>query len=77
MPIYEYACKVCGDSTEVVRSVDKINDPIECAGCGYLVLSPVPVFTPNHGHFAFADGMPSYQDHGGPDSYGEMEDGIE
>lgn len=34
MPIYEYACKKCGKTTELMRALGKRDDRAKCAHCG-------------------------------------------
>ncbi|MFN8639673.1 MAG: zinc ribbon domain-containing protein [Dehalococcoidia bacterium] len=34
MPIYEYACKKCGKTTELMRPLAKRDDRAKCASCG-------------------------------------------
>ncbi len=34
MPLYEYKCEKCGEKFEMLVSLSKINDPIECIKCG-------------------------------------------
>lgn len=34
MPIYEYACKKCGKTTELMRALAKRDDKAKCAHCG-------------------------------------------
>lgn len=34
MPIYEYACKKCGKTTELMRPLAKRDDRAKCGSCG-------------------------------------------
>jgi putative FmdB family regulatory protein len=34
VPIYEYACKKCGKTTELMRPLAKRDDRAKCASCG-------------------------------------------
>jgi putative FmdB family regulatory protein len=34
VPIYEYACKKCGKTTELMRALAKRDDKAKCAHCG-------------------------------------------
>jgi putative FmdB family regulatory protein len=34
VPIYEYACKKCGQTTELMRPLAKRDDRAKCASCG-------------------------------------------
>lgn len=34
MPIYEYACKKCGQTTELMRPLAKRDDRAKCSHCG-------------------------------------------
>ena len=34
MPMYEYACGICALVYEELRSVNNMNDPFSCSGCG-------------------------------------------
>ena len=34
MPIYEYRCPKCGVDFELIRHMDKMNEPAECPQCG-------------------------------------------
>ncbi len=34
MPIYEYACKKCGQTTELMRPLARRNERAKCAHCG-------------------------------------------
>ena len=33
MPLYDYACPVCGFTTELMRSINNL-DPVVCTECG-------------------------------------------
>jgi len=34
MPIYEYRCRSCGKTFELLRPINKANDPADCPYCG-------------------------------------------
>lgn len=34
MPIYEYECTGCGRTTEALRQMSAVDDPIDCDYCG-------------------------------------------
>lgn len=36
MPLYEFKCTKCGASKELIKSVEKLEEIIECS-CGYLM----------------------------------------
>jgi len=44
MPIYTYKCKECEYMIEKLRSINKINDSVDCPECGGVMES---VFNPN------------------------------
>lgn len=34
MPIYNYKCENCGAEIELIRPIDKRNEPVVCCECG-------------------------------------------
>jgi putative FmdB family regulatory protein len=34
MPIYEYRCRSCGETSEIFQSVGEKDDPLQCTNCG-------------------------------------------
>lgn len=34
MPVYEYRCQECGESTSLLRSMSKRDNPLPCSVCG-------------------------------------------
>ena len=34
MPIYEYRCRSCGETSEIFQGVGEKDDPLQCTNCG-------------------------------------------
>ena len=34
MPMYEYLCKECQTTTELLRAMDQADEPVACEACG-------------------------------------------
>lgn len=41
MPLYEYHCKKCGHTEEVMKKLDELGDIVECTECEYLMTRSV------------------------------------